>query len=234
MGAAAKRLWWKLGLVLSLGMWFLASIDFFRATPISGMREALAQRASESIEVGRFMASSNEAFAAHFSMYGVLSLGVEPRFGYSLYSLACSVIPKVIWPGRPRDIYLYYSESVGAIENQGYSLHHATGWYLNFGYAGVAVGAILLGLIWAGCLNAHQRIGRKTGLLFRLFATIAPWMLAAGIPALVRAGPEGYKGVAVECFLVPMAALAFACRPRKSRRSRVSVTARAGWEMQSS
>ena len=69
-------------------------------------------------------------------MYGVLAAGVEPRFGYSLYSLVCSVIPRVLWPDRPRDIYLYYSESVGAIQNQGYSLHHATGWYLNFGYPG--------------------------------------------------------------------------------------------------
>ena len=90
-------------------------------------------------------------------MYGVLAGNVEPRFGYSLYSLVCSVIPRVLWPDRPRDIYLYYSESVGAIQNQGYSLHHATGWYLNFGYAGVALGALVMGLVWAYCLNAHRR-----------------------------------------------------------------------------
>src|SRR6266436_318011 len=191
-GSLRKPNWWKLGLAVGCGLWFLAAIDFFRATPLSGMREALEQGVSGSTDVGRFVASSNEAFAAHFSMYGVLATGTSPQFGYSLYSLVCSTIPRVIWPGRPRDIYLYYSESVGTIQNQGYSLHHATGWYLNFGYAGVAVGAIVLGLVWAGCLNAHQRIRRRSGLLYRLFATIAPWVLVAGIPPLVRAGPEGY------------------------------------------
>ena len=59
------------------------------------------------------MTTSNEAFAAHFSLYGVLAAGTAPKFGYSLYSLACSVVPRVLWPSRPRDIYLYYSESVG-------------------------------------------------------------------------------------------------------------------------
>jgi hypothetical protein len=162
-------------------------------------------------------------------MYGVLATGTAPQFGYSLYSLACSAIPRVIWPGRPRDIYLYYSESVGTIQNQGYSLHHATGWYLNFGYAGVAMGAILLGLVWAGCLNAHQRIRRQTGLPFRLFATIAPWVLVAGIPPLVRAGPEGYKGVLIDCFLVPMAALVFACRAKKVRQNKLVWQADLGW-----
>jgi len=37
---------------------------------------------------------------------------------------------------------------VGAIQNQGYSLHHATGWYLNFGYFGVALGAVVMA--WCG------------------------------------------------------------------------------------
>ena len=139
---------------------------------------------------------------------------VEPKFGYSLYSLACSVVPRVLWPERPRDIYLYYSESVGTIQNQGYSLHHATGWYLNFGYAGVAVGAVVLGLIWAACLNAHQKIRRQSGLLYRLFAIIAPWVLVAGLPPLIRAGPEGYKGLILESFLIPIGVLVFACRTK--------------------
>jgi hypothetical protein len=229
VGSLRKPNWWKLGVVLGCGMWFLAAVDFFRGTPLSGMREALEQRASESTEVGRFVASSNEAFAAHFSMYGVLASRTEPRFGYSLYSLACSVIPRVLWPERPRDIYLYYSESVGAMKNQGYSLHHATGWYLNFGYAGVALGAVLFGFVWAGCLNAHQRIRPKSGLLFRLFAILAPWVLVAGIPPLIRAGPEGYKGLLIECFLVPVGTLAFACRARKARKKKLVWQAHSGW-----
>jgi hypothetical protein len=217
MGAARSARLWKVALVIGGGMWFLYTIDFFRGVPISEMGEALTEHIDEATAVGTFITSSNEAYGAHFSMYGVLANDAQPLYGYSLYALACSIVPRVLWPGRPRDIYLYYSESVGAIQNQGYSIHHATGWYLSFGYVGVALGAIVMGLIWAFCIDAHQRIREKSGMLFRLFATIAPWVFVACIPSLVRAGPEGYKGFVVDGVLIPMAALAFACVPRKTK-----------------
>jgi hypothetical protein len=206
----------KTGLLLVAGMWFLYAVDFFRGTPISEMREAVDLRIDEATEVTGFVTSSNEAYAAHFSLYGVLASGAEPRFGYSFYSLACSAIPRVIWPSRPPDIYDYYAESVGVIRDQGYSVHHATGWYLNFGYVGIPLGAVVLALVWAYCLNAHQRIVQKSGLIFRLFATIAPWVFVAGMPSLIRAGPEAYKGFVVDGLLIPMITLAFACRPKKA------------------
>ncbi len=215
LGSARKPNWIRAGMVMLAGLWFLYAIDFFRGVPLVDLRGAVSGQAEEATGLARFLTSSNEAYGAHFSMYGVLAKGVEPRFGYSLYSLACSVIPRVLWPGRPRDIYLYYSESVGAIQNQGYSLHHATGWYLNFGYAGVALGAVVMGLVWAYCLNAHRRAG--AGLVFRLFATVAPWLFAACLPPLIRAGPEGYKGFLIEGVLIPVGVLAFACRPKKVR-----------------
>ena len=228
-GSVRRPQWWKIGLALGCGAWFLASVDFFRGTPLSGMTAALFSRSQDSGDVSHFVTTSNEAFAAHFSMYGVLAAGTEPKVGYSLYSLACSVVPRVLWPQRPRDIYLYYSESVGTIQNQGYSLHHATGWYLNFGYAGVAVGAVVLGLVWAACLNAHQKIRRRSGLLYRLYATVAPWVLVAGLPPLIRAGPEGYKGLVIESFLIPIGVLMFACRPKKARRRALEWRAGSGW-----
>ena len=222
VGSVRRPQWWKIGLVLAAGLWFLAAVDFFRATPLSEIGEAVFAREQDSGDISHFVTTSNEAFAAHLSLYGVLETGTAPKFAYSLYSLACSVIPRVLWPERPRDIYLYYSESVGTIQNQGYSLHHATGWYLNFGFAGVALGAVVLGLIWTACLNARRRIRRRSGLLYRLFAIIAPWVLVAGLPPLIRAGPEGYKGLLIESFLIPLTVLLAACRPRRSRlRSRV-------------
>lgn len=224
--------WVRVGLAAAAGMWFLYAIDFFRGAPLSGLQYAFSQRVEEATQVARFATSSNEAFAAHFSMYGVLATNTPPKFGYSLYSLICSAVPRVFWPDRPKDIYLYYSESVGAIQNQGYSLHHATGWYLNFGYAGVALGAVVLGLIWAGCLNAHQRIRQKSGLLFRLFATLAPWVFAAGLPPLIRAGPEGYKGFLIEGLLIPVGALLFACRPGKARKHRLAWHRQRGWVLE--
>jgi len=215
LGLARKPNWIRAGLVVAAGLWALYAIDYFRGVPLAGLHEAVSGRVEEATGVMDFLVSSNEAYGAHFSMYGVLASGVEPRFGYSLYSLACSVIPRVLWPDRPADIYLYYSESVGAIQDQGYSLHHATGWYLNFGYLGVGLGAVVLGLAWSYCLNAHRRPG--AGHLFRLFATVAPWLFAACLPPLIRAGPEGYKGFLVEGVMIPVGVLAFACRPKKIR-----------------
>jgi hypothetical protein len=221
----------KAGLLIVAGMWFLFAIDFFRGTPVSEMKEAVNQRIEQATDVASFVTSSNEAYAAHFSLYGVLASGVEPRFGYSLYSLACSVVPRLLWPDRPADIYNYYADSVGAIQNQGYSVHHATGWYLNFGYSGVALGALVMGLVWGWCLNAQQRIVPQSGLAFRLFATISPWLFVACLPPLIRAGPEGYKGLVVEGFIIPMATLAFACRSKKAG-PRLSWDQRTGWMIQ--
>ncbi len=206
----------KVSLTMAAGLWFLYAIDFFRAVPVAGMRAAISERLDQATGVAAFVTSSNEAFAAHFSMYGVLSAGVEPKFGYSLYALVCSVVPRILWPGRPLDIYYYYSEQVGAIQNQGYALHHATGWYLNFGIAGVALGAVVLGLIWAYCLNAHQRIRPSSSVAFRLFATTAPWLFVAYLPSLVRAGPEGYKGFVIEAVLIPVGTLLLACRAEET------------------
>jgi len=228
MGAARRSSLWKVALVVAVGMWFLYTIDLFRGVPISEMGEALTEHIDEATGVGAFITSSNEAYGAHFSMYGVLENDAQPLYGYSLYALACSVIPRVLWPERPPDIYAYYSESVGAIQNQGYSVHHATGWYLNFGYPGVALGAVVMGLVWAGCMNAHRHIRAKSGLLFRLFASVAPWLFVACLPSLVRAGPEGYKGFIIDGLLIPIATLAFACRPVRAKKKLVWTEAH-GW-----
>ena len=134
----------------------------------------------------------------------------------------------MIWPDRPPDIYYYYAQNVGAMDNQGYSLHHATGWYLNFGYPGVALGGILLGLAWAFCLSARYRIGSRTGFLFCVYAQIAPWLFAAHLAPLLRAGPEAYKGMLVEGVLIPLGVLALACRPKRGN-PRVVWTRERGW-----
>jgi len=228
MGAARRARLWRVAMVVGVGMWFLDTVDYFRGVPISGMSEAITRHWDEVADGGAFIASSNEAFGAHFSMYGVLANRVPPRYGYSLYALACSIVPRVMWPDRPRDIYLYYSESVGAAPDQGYSIHHATGWYLSFGFTGIALGAIVMGLVWGYAIDAHRHIRPNSRMLFRLFATIAPWVFVASIPSLVRCGPEGYKGVMIDGVLIPMAALAFACAPRKPRR-RLSWDPHTGW-----
>jgi hypothetical protein len=236
MGSLARPNWWKAGLALFAGVWFLFSIDYFRSFALSDLTSAVTteEDAGDVSQVGRFVTSSNEAYAAHFSMYGVLSKNVEPKFGYSVYSLALSAIPRIFWQDRPRDIYLYYSESVGTVQNQGYSLHHATGWYLNFGYLGVPLGAIVMALVWGYCIDARRAITQRTRMPFRLFAIVAPWLFAACLPPMLRAGPEGYKGLILEGALIPVGMLILACRPKKraaSKRTRLSWDPQLGWVM---
>lgn len=235
IGSQQRPSWWKAGFALFLGVWFMFSIDYFRSFAFSDLTSVITteQQAGNVAEVGRFVTSSNEAYAAHFSMYGVLSKNVEPKFGYSIYSFFLSAVPRVLWPDRPYDIYRYYSESVGTVQNQGYSLHHATGWYLNFGYAGVPLGAIVMALVWSYCINARRSIHLRTRIPFRLFAIVAPWLFAACLPPMLRAGPEGYKGLIIEGALIPVGMLILACRPKGSRRRsvRLSWDARAGWAL---
>jgi hypothetical protein len=215
LAAVRRPNFFKVASVVVVGMWFLYAIDFFRGVALSDLQHAVTEHFDDANGLGQFITSSNEAYAAHFSMYGALAANVEPKFGYSLYALLCSVVPRVWWPDRPLDIYYYYSESVGAIQGQGYSLHHATGWYLNFGYAGVLLGGIVLGWVWSFCLSRSDRIRPNSGLLARIFAAIAPWVFTAYLPPLIRAGPEVYKGFVLEGILIPLAVLALACRIRK-------------------
>jgi hypothetical protein len=231
VGGVVRPKWGKAAVAFALGIWFMYSIDYFRSFAASDLASALTTErdATNLSEVARFVTSSNESYAAHFSMYGVLSRNVEPQFGYSMYSLLCSVIPRIFWPDRPNDIYIYYSESVGTVQNQGYSLHHATGWYLNFGTLGVVLGGIAMGLVWAFCINARRRIRGRSGLPFRLFAIVAPWFFAACLPPMLRAGPEAYKGLVIEGALIPVGVLVLACRPKRIRRKSLAWNAQAGW-----
>jgi hypothetical protein len=140
-------------------------------------------------------------------LYGVLRFEAPITYGTSLISLAASVVPRVFWPVRPLDVYPYYAESVQAAGGQGYSLHHAAGWYLNFGVAGVMLGGVVWGWLWASLFNRFHQ-ARPNQVAMRFFTVLAPWVFVAGIPGLIRTGIEGYKGLAVDSFLVPTVSLA--------------------------
>lgn len=189
--------------VLSFAM--IGTVDWLRAVPTGGLWEHFSWRDLQAslIEIG----SSNEAFGAHFSLYGVLRFDVPLTYGASLISLLTSIVPRVFWPDRPLDIYPHYAESVQAAGGQGYSLHHAAGWYLNFGVAGVLLGAVAWGWVWATMFNRFHE-ARPTHIVMRFFTILAPCVFVAGIPALVRSGIEGYKGLAIDAFLVPTLSLA--------------------------
>lgn len=189
--------------VLSFAM--IGTIDWLRGLPIGVVWEQFSWHDFQTsvVEIG----SSNEAFGSHFSLYGVLRFEVPITYGASVISLITSIVPRVFWPDRPLDIYPYYAESVQAAGGQGYSLHHAAGWYLNFGAAGVILGAVVWGWLWASMFNRFHRPHSKNTVV-RFFTILAPWVFVAGIPGLIRSGIEGYKGLAIDSFLVPTLTLA--------------------------
>ena len=148
---------------------------------------------------------SNEPFEAHLSLYGVIHKNVPVTYGTSFVSLAASVVPRNLWPTRPDTIYTYYIRSVGAPDTQGYNIHHATGWYLNFGPPGVIIGALLFGSFWAYLFNMlHSELHDKSHVA-QMFAILAFCTFTSGIPAIVRAGIEGYKTIALEALIFPTA-----------------------------
>lgn len=173
-------------------------------------------------EFSQNFAGGTESLSAHFSMYGVLHKHVPLTGGLSFVSLICSLIPRAFWPDRPDPIYFYYVRSVGAVEGQGYTIHHGTAWYLNFGTAGVLLGAFLLGLLWVELYNRFERSWYHQG-VSRLYSIIGFWIFTAAIPAVLRDGPETYKAIVIDFSLVPLTMLVFASSTLVLRQSRPSL-----------
>lgn len=200
----------------ALGLLVLGVIDVLRSLPAEELLSTLRALDADNIkEASQFVTSSNEAFAAHFSMYGVLAYHVHITWGSSIVSLVASVIPRALWADRPPDVYTYYAQSVNAVEGQSYTIHHATGWYINFGIAGVIFGGLLLGWVWAYCFNASRMTTPASGRWRQLIRVMAPSLFVAALPSFLRAGPEAYKALVVEGLLLPTAIFALAA-PRKA------------------
>lgn len=192
--------------VVALGLFAL--IDAIRGLPLLGLVGKISF--SEALAALSAVAGSNERVAAHFSMYGALHFGVPHTHGSSLVWLAASVIPRAVWPGRPPSIYEYYAQQVNAVESQGYTIHHATGWYLNFGIVGMVLGGILLGCAWALCYNAMQSHPARQSRAGRVLRALSLSTVTAALPALLRAGPEAYKALLIDGLVIPTVVITFA------------------------
>jgi hypothetical protein len=165
------------------------------------------------------LADSNEGFAAHISLYGVMAYELPFTYGSSITSFLASIIPREMWPDRPPEIYQYYADGVGAVYGQGYTIHHAAGWYLNFGVTGVFVGALLLGRLWVGLYNnTLYSPTRQPGSTWRVFQNVCFFTFSASLPTLIRGGPEGYKGVIIEGLLLPVIVLTLSRSSVKRKR----------------
>lgn len=152
---------------------------------------------------------NNELFAAHFSMYGILHTPVHPEPLISFRYLMSAWAPAFLGIPRPPTCYDHYAEAAELTPGQGYTIHHAAGWYLNLAWAGPFAGGLCLGLLW--CLGARPWTRRSRPDL-ALIASMWPALLVAFLPQLVRNGPEAYRTVLLEGFLLPSVLLYFAAR----------------------
>ena len=196
----------------------IMSISFiYSVRGVSAEDRSQAEDAFDPAGILNFLQTSNEQFAAHFSLYGVLKQDVPLTYGSSLVSLVASLVPKALWPDRPLSIYYYYAEAIKAAPGEGYTIHHAAGWYLNFGVYGVVLGALLLAALWATLFNWFNEPD-SSHRFFQSVKVMAVWTFVASLPVLVRAGPEGYKSCLFEAILMPAAILAIVSkRPAHER-----------------
>lgn len=198
----------RLAAVGLLGVLGLGMVDLVRSAPLAAIQ-------SESREAGigaalNRLLSSNEAYGAHFSLYGALRYDVPLTYGSSFLSLMAAIVPRALGASRPDDIYAHYARGVRAIEDQQYSIHHATGWYLNFGVFGVVLGAAVLGGLWVWLYTGFITASPWRSAFARPFAALAFCTFSAGMPRIIRAGPEAYKGVVLELLLLPAAIVGLA------------------------
>jgi hypothetical protein len=144
---------------------------------------------------------SNEMFAGHFSMYGVLSKQVKPKIGFSFKNLLYSIVPSTIVKERPTDSYSFYAEKMGFKPGQGFTINYITAWYLNFSYFGLILGPLFLSIILLLPFYFSVKLKRN---LFQLFAIIALCGITGFAAMMVRSGPESFKSLVYESVLIPL------------------------------
>ncbi len=198
---ARRPRFWRLSIWGATAFAAIAVIDFIRTLAIADLTQGFAWH--DAVDTVTGITSSNEAFGAHFSLYGILHYDVPLTYGSSVVSLVASLVPRVFWADRPPTVYGHYADTVGALPDQGYTIHHAAGWYLNFGFWGVVVGAVVFGLIWGLLFRGIMVHSARNSTWKAVFCALGFAGFTGGIPDLIRIGLEGYKAIILYSIFVP-------------------------------
>jgi hypothetical protein len=196
--------WKKIVLFIVIIVSPLTLTDFVRGLPLLNYANRLPEE-DQKIDTPTYLniLFNNEMFYAHFSMYGTLSKDVTLTYGKGFINLGESFIPRVILPDRSEDTYTHYSGSIGAKEGQGYTIHYATAWFINFGVIGIILGGIIWGLIWGFLIRKNFSLSKVRRKFMVIIFALAPTLFIAFIPGLIRNGYEGYKALLMEAILIP-------------------------------
>ncbi len=179
----------KLAVYSVLSLTLISSIDFIRGFGISQLYENF----SFGILANGFtrIFESNETIAAHISMYGVINFDVPVQPVISFNSFLSSLFPRFLGFERAPSSYEFYSRELNLATDQGFTIHHATGWYINGGLLGLGLGGLFLGIILT---TPYMRgVSKK-------WSPILIGLLIAMMPHILRAGPEGYKSLILAVF----------------------------------
>lgn len=144
---------------------------------------------------------SNELFAGHFSMYGIAKQNVKPKIGISFIYVAKTLKPGSSKDTQVLDSYTYYSNAMKFPDKQGFTINHVSGWYLNFGYLGILLGACVLSclLLTPYYFYLKVKVSVVKLILFVVFLSIGAFGAM-----LVRSGPEAFKGLITEAVIIPI------------------------------
>lgn len=148
----------------------------------------------------RSIVFNGESFAAHLSLYSILKNSMPIFFGKSFIYLINSIIPRFIYDHGTFPIYNYYANFLDLPKETGFTIHNASGWYLNFGTIGIVLGAIFFGLLWGGTYRMYE--GSQSS-FYRDFFKNCFICLTAYLPLYLRGGPEGIKSLFIFCFFLP-------------------------------
>lgn len=207
----------RYGYIFCIVLTFFFANNFFRLPVVSRQLNAilhleksgnlLETEPDAKIDVKGTLASvvfSNELFYAHFSMYGVVHKNIPLTYGSSFVSLATSIIPRAIYPNRPKDIYQYYVESANAAPGQIYTIHHVAAYYLNFGVFGVILGGLVLGGFFIFSFFIDFYSFKRNGTFLILLKCLVPFLICGQLVTFITAGPEAYKAMVLEGVLIPV------------------------------
>jgi hypothetical protein len=148
---------------------------------------------------------SNELFAGHFSMYGVLKKGTPTSYGISFKNLVYSFVPSSLVKQRPEDAYTYYSKQMKFRGSQGFTINYITAWYLNFSYFGLLLGPLFLAALVLLPFYFSRKLTSNQGQLFSVLAMCGITGFAA---MMVRSGPESFKALLYESVIIPILVVA--------------------------
>ena len=147
------------------------------------------------------IAFSNEMFSGQFSLYASLKEKLPISIGHSFYSAFCVFIPRSIIKDRPVSSYEYYSKKLELDPAQGFTINHATDWYLNFGFIGVLMG----GVFW-GALISFLYLGSVIVVsdVLKNLSFISLISVAAYFSMIIRGGIDVLKVIVFESILIPI------------------------------